>query len=54
LLKRKFDSEKEVLRKNEEKKAMTLFIGSSKIDGLDMKIKIAISEGIYYLIAQNK
>lgn len=40
--------------KNGSKEAMTLFIGNSKIDGLSMKIKIAISEGIYYLIAQNE
>lgn len=32
---------------------MTLFFGNEKIDGIHLKIKIAISENIYYLIAQN-
>jgi hypothetical protein len=30
-----------------------MFMGHSKIDGIDFKVKIIITEGIYYLIAQN-
>lgn len=32
---------------------MTLFMGHSKIDGVQFKIKIVIANSMYYLIAQN-
>ena len=33
---------------------MTLFMGHDYIDGVEFKIKLIISEGTYYLIAQNE